>query len=124
MPKQGDVHVVRGNNGGWQVRVEGKTRAQSIHNTQSDAAQVGKEIARRNKSELLIHGRNGRNSRPQYVRARTLPGSTTGSSQTPSGWTVGPWRRSRLHSSRPEQAPSGPRRHRELAASWIATRRL
>jgi hypothetical protein len=60
MPNQGDVHVVRGKSGGWQVRVEGKTRAQSIHNTQSDAAQVGKEIARRNKSELLIHGRDGR----------------------------------------------------------------
>jgi len=60
MPKQGDVHVIRGNNGGWQVRVEGKTRAQSIHNTQAEAAAVGKEIARRNKSELLIHGRDGR----------------------------------------------------------------
>ena len=41
MPKQGDVHVIRGNNGGWQVRVEGKTRAQSIHNTQAEAAAVG-----------------------------------------------------------------------------------
>ena len=60
MPNQGDVHVVRGNNGGWQVRVEGKTRAQSIHNTQAEAAAVGKEIARRNKSELLIHGRDRR----------------------------------------------------------------
>jgi hypothetical protein len=60
MPKQGDVHVIRGNNGGWQVRVEGKTRAQSIHNTQAEAAAVGKEIARRNKSELLIHGRDRR----------------------------------------------------------------
>ena len=60
MPKQGDVHVIRGNNGGWQVRVERKTRAQSIHNTQAEAAAVGKEIARRNKSELLIHGRDRR----------------------------------------------------------------
>ena len=60
MPNQGDVHVVRGNNGGWQVRVEGKTRAQSIHNTQAEAAAVGKEIARRNKSELLVHGRDGK----------------------------------------------------------------
>lgn len=60
MRKQGDVHVVRGNNGGWQVRVEGKTRAQSIHNTQAEAATVAKQIARRNKAELLIHGRDGR----------------------------------------------------------------
>jgi len=60
MPKQGDVHVVRGNNGGWQVRVEGKTRAQSIHNTQAEAATAAKQIARRNNAELLIHSRDGR----------------------------------------------------------------
>jgi hypothetical protein len=68
MPKQGDVHVIRGNNGGWQVRVEGKTRAQSIHNTQAEAAAVGKEIARRNKSELLVHGRDGK------IRERSMFG--------------------------------------------------
>ena len=60
MPKQGDVHVIRGNNGGWQVRVEGKTRAQSIHNTQAEAATAAKQIARRNNAELLIHSRDGR----------------------------------------------------------------
>jgi Uncharacterized protein conserved in bacteria (DUF2188) len=70
MPKQGDVHVIRGNNGGWQVRVEGKTRAQSIHNTQAEAAAVGKEIARRNKSELLNPRTGPKDSRPQHVRAR------------------------------------------------------
>jgi hypothetical protein len=59
MPKQGDVHVVRGSSG-WQVRVEGSTRASSIHNTQADAAVAGRNIARKNKSELLVHGRDGK----------------------------------------------------------------
>ena len=60
MPKQGDVHVIRGNNGGWQVRVEGKTRAQSIHTAKRKPRRSAKRSARRNKSERLIHGRDGR----------------------------------------------------------------
>lgn len=60
MPRQGDVHVIRGNSGGWQVRVEGTDRARSIHQTQAEAAKAGTAIARKNKSELLIHGRDGK----------------------------------------------------------------
>jgi hypothetical protein len=60
MPKQSDVHVVQGKNGGWQVRLEGSTRAQSTYNTQAEAVQAGRAIARRNESELLIHGRDGK----------------------------------------------------------------
>jgi hypothetical protein len=60
MPKQGDVHVVPGGNGGWHVRIEGTARPRSIHNTQADAARAGRDIARKNKSELLIHGRDGK----------------------------------------------------------------
>jgi uncharacterized protein DUF2188 len=60
MPKKGDVHVVRGNTASWQVRIEGSNRVHSIHNTQAEAATTGKLIARRNKSELIVHGRNGK----------------------------------------------------------------
>jgi Uncharacterized protein conserved in bacteria (DUF2188) len=60
MPKRGDVHVVRGNSGGWQVRIEGIARARSIHKTQAEAAKAGSAIARKNTSELLIHGRDGK----------------------------------------------------------------
>jgi hypothetical protein len=60
MPKQGDVHVIRGNSGGWQVRIEGTARARSIHKTQAEAAKAGGALARRNKSELLVHGRDGK----------------------------------------------------------------
>jgi Uncharacterized protein conserved in bacteria (DUF2188) len=60
MAKQGDVHVVRGNSSGWQVRIEGSARARSIHKTQAEAAKAGSAIARKNKSELLVHGRDGK----------------------------------------------------------------
>ena len=59
MPKQGDVHVLPGDKG-WRVEVEGSSQARSTHKTQSEAAKAARTIARRNKSELLIHGRNGR----------------------------------------------------------------
>jgi hypothetical protein len=59
VPKQGDVHVVQGDKG-WLVEVEGTARPRSTHNTQADEAKAARAIARRNKSELLIHGRNGR----------------------------------------------------------------
>jgi hypothetical protein len=60
MSKAGDVHIVRGNSGGWQVRIEGTARARSIHKTQAEAAKAGTLLARKNKSELLIHGRDGK----------------------------------------------------------------
>jgi hypothetical protein len=76
MPKQGDVHVLRDNNGAWQVRVEGAARPRSTHKTQSEASKAGRDIARKNKSELLVHGRDGK------IRERSTfghdPGRTKG----------------------------------------------
>jgi hypothetical protein len=68
VPKKGDVHVVLGNKG-WRVEVEGAARARSTHATQAEAAQAGREIARKNKSELLIHGKNGQ------IRSRSTYGA-------------------------------------------------
>ena len=59
MPKQGDVHVVPSQKG-WKVEVEGGSRPRSTHATQAEAAQAARDLARKNKSELLIHGRDGR----------------------------------------------------------------
>ena len=59
MPKKGDVHVVRSGNG-WRVEVEATTRARSTHERQADAIKAGREVAVKNKSELLVHGRDGR----------------------------------------------------------------
>jgi hypothetical protein len=53
-----NVHVVP-SAGRWRVEVEGSSRARSTHDTQAEARIAAREIARRNRSELLVHGRNG-----------------------------------------------------------------
>lgn len=54
---------------GWAVRGEGNDRATSVHDTQSQAIDQAREIARNQQSELLIHGRDGR------IRARDSYGN-------------------------------------------------
>ncbi len=44
----------------WAVKGAGNSKATSIHPTQAEAINRGKEIAQNQKSELLIHGQNGR----------------------------------------------------------------
>jgi hypothetical protein len=44
----------------WAVRGEGNKRLTSIHDTQNQAIDAGREIARNQRSELLIHGEDGR----------------------------------------------------------------
>jgi hypothetical protein len=58
MPNKGDVHVVP-HQGRWRVELEGTDRPRSAHDTQAAARREAREIARRNKAELLVHGRNG-----------------------------------------------------------------
>jgi len=58
MPKR-NQHVVP-HASGWAVRRAGSRRASSIHGTQSEAIFAGREIAKNQRSELYIHGRNGR----------------------------------------------------------------
>ena len=55
----GDVHVLPSDNG-WRVETEGSSRARSTYQTQAEARQAARELARRNKVELLVHARNGR----------------------------------------------------------------
>lgn len=45
---------------GWAVRGSGSERATSVHQTQRDAIDAGRSIARNQGSELFIHGENGR----------------------------------------------------------------
>ncbi len=58
MPRRGYQHVVP-HNGSWAVRGEGNSRATSVHDTQREAVNVAREIARNQGGELLIHGRDG-----------------------------------------------------------------
>lgn len=45
---------------GWAVRGAGSQRATSVHRTQREAVDVGREISRNQGSELFVHGRDGR----------------------------------------------------------------
>ncbi len=51
-------HVVP-QDGKWAVRGAGNNRATSVHDKQQDAINEARNIARNQKSELFIHGRNG-----------------------------------------------------------------
>ncbi len=52
-------HVVPHANG-WAVRGAGNSRASSVHDTQPEAIGAAPYAARRQGSEMLIHGENGR----------------------------------------------------------------
>lgn len=45
---------------GWAVKGEGNQRTTSVHNTQQQAIDAAREIARNQQSELIIHRPNGR----------------------------------------------------------------
>lgn len=51
-------HVVN-NNGVWQVKKEHSNRATKNFNTQREAIDYGRDIAKNQKSELVIHRPNG-----------------------------------------------------------------
>lgn len=54
-------HVTPHPDGGWQVKGADNTRATARTNTQSDAINIARDIARNQESELFIHGLNGKN---------------------------------------------------------------
>ncbi len=56
MPNQ---HVVP-NNGKWQVKSERSSKATKSFEKQKDAISYGRQIAINQKSELVIHGRDGK----------------------------------------------------------------
>jgi uncharacterized protein (TIGR02271 family) len=58
MAKKPAVHIeLRGE--GWAVVREGNKRATSTHPTQSEAAEIGRDLARRDKSEFFLHAQDG-----------------------------------------------------------------
>lgn len=53
-------HVTTHPNGGWQVKGAGNSRATVRTNTQKEAIDVARVIAQNQRSEVLIHGTNGK----------------------------------------------------------------
>lgn len=58
MPRKGQ-HVIP-SAGKWSVKKAGSSRATSIHATQAEAIRAATEIARNQKTEVYIHGTDGR----------------------------------------------------------------
>lgn len=59
MTRKRNQHVVPTKDG-WAVKGAGSPRATKVFDTQGAAIERGREIARNQRSELLIHGRDGR----------------------------------------------------------------
>ncbi|MFC4523675.1 MULTISPECIES: DUF2188 domain-containing protein [Cupriavidus] len=53
-----NIHVVP-KDGGWDVSREGGQRASSHHATQAEAIEAATAAAKRDKVELLVHGKDG-----------------------------------------------------------------
>lgn len=53
-------HVTKHDSGGWQVKGAGNTKATKITNTQADAINIAKGIAKNQQSEVIIHKANGK----------------------------------------------------------------
>lgn len=53
-----DVHVVP-HPEGWAVKVEGNDRASSVHDTKDQALDSGRDRAKRDEVELVIHRKDG-----------------------------------------------------------------
>src|SRR5882724_11095696 len=54
-----DITVGPTEAGRWSVKRRGNDRASSIHDTQSEAINVGKRYAKEEKSDLIIKGKDG-----------------------------------------------------------------
>ena len=54
-----NIHVLL-KHGSWEIKREQSLRASSIHRTQTAAINVARPIAKREKTELVIHGLDGK----------------------------------------------------------------
>jgi len=57
--KKKNQHVVK-HKDGWAVKGAGNTKATNVEKTQAKAIEKAKEIAKNQKSEMFIHGKEGR----------------------------------------------------------------
>lgn len=63
----GNVHVVPGE-GGWDVKVEGRSGGRHFA-TQGEAIEASRRLARGNRAEHIVHGRDGKiRQRDSYGR--------------------------------------------------------
>lgn len=53
-------HVTPRKDGLWQIKGAGNGKATKITQTQLEAIEIGRQIAKNQKTELVVHGKNGR----------------------------------------------------------------
>jgi uncharacterized protein YdaT len=59
MSKGKNQHVTK-HEEGWQVKGAGNEKATVVVDTQKEAIEIAREIAKRQESELIIHGEDGK----------------------------------------------------------------
>jgi Uncharacterized protein conserved in bacteria (DUF2188) len=74
MAKKKPVHVTPREDG-WAVVREGSQRASSVHPTQKEAEKAGRQAARKDQTEFVLHNRQGQ------IRERDSYGSDSRSSK-------------------------------------------
>lgn len=57
---RGTHHVVHNSKGGWDVKRGGAQRASGHYETKAAAVKAGRAISKNQKTEFLIHGKDGR----------------------------------------------------------------
>ena len=58
--EKNNVHVVPNPDGGWDVKRPHAERASSHHVTKEDALESGRNLAKTDSVELIIHGQDGK----------------------------------------------------------------
>ena len=72
MSRRTTLHVVPRSEG-WAVRKEGSSRAVSTHNTQREAIDAARKVARSKHGELIIHRKDGRIADRDSYNSDPLP---------------------------------------------------
>ena len=60
MSKRKQYHVTPRKDGNWQVKESGSERASSVHKKKSEAVDRGREIAKNQHGQIVIHKSDGR----------------------------------------------------------------
>ena len=91
----------------WIVVREGNQRATSVHPTQTEAAESGRELARRDGTEFFLHGQDGQIREHRDYRE----GQTTGDEGVlaPRWGPSAPWPTPQMGSPPPQPGPLAPR---------------
>ncbi len=55
-----NIHISKNNSGGWKAQQEKTNHAMANFQTQKQAINFGTSVAKNNKTEIIIHGRDGK----------------------------------------------------------------